>query len=158
MKIRYLFPNRFKKIGWIILIPTLIAGISAMFFNFEPDFFKMKVFAILNDGILSEGKNLEFFIDNVFNEVIGILMIISCLFIAFSRQKVEDEFIAKIRLESLVWATYFNYAILILALIFVYGISFFKMMTINLFTILFFFTIRFNWQLMNLKKAQKNEE
>lgn len=158
MKIKYLLPFRFKKIGWIILVPTLFAGISTLFFNFEPDIFKMKVFAILNDGIFSKGKNFEFFIDNVFHEVIGILMIISSLFIAFSRQKEEDEFIAKIRLESLVWATYFNYGVLILSMIFVYGITFFTIMTFNLFTLLFFFIIRFNWQLMKLKKAQKDEE
>jgi uncharacterized membrane protein len=153
-----LFPNRFKKIGWLVLIPTLLAGLSVMYLNFEPDFFNIKVFALLNNGFLSEGHNFQFITDNVFNEIIGILLIISLLMIAFSRQKEEDEFIAKIRLESLVWATYFNYAVLILTMIFVYGISFFHVMTFNLFTILFFFIFRFNWELMKLKKAQKNEE
>lgn len=158
MKLKYLFPYQFKKIGWIILIPTMLAGLSVIYLNYEPEFFRIKVFALLNDGVFSKGKNFEFFTDNVFNEIIGILLIISSLMIAFSRQKMEDEFIAKIRLESLVWATYFNYAVLILSMIFVYGISFFNVMTFNLFTILFFFIIRFNWELMKLKKAQSNEE
>ena len=127
MKLKYLFPHRFKKIGWFVLIPTLLAGLSVMYLNFEPDFFNIKVFAILNDGFLSEGHNFQFITDNVFNEIIGILLIISSLMIAFSRQKV-------------------------------YGISFFNVMTFNLFTILFFFIIRFNWELLKLKKAQKNEE
>jgi uncharacterized membrane protein YfcA len=158
MILKYLFPHRFKKIGWIILIPTLIAGILGIYLGYEPEFFNTTVFAILNDGFLSEGHNFQFITDNVFNEIIGILLIISSLFVAFSRQKEEDEFIAKIRLESLVWATFANYAVLILAMIFVYGISFFNVMTFNLFTILFFFIFRFNWELMKLRKTQGNEE
>jgi hypothetical protein len=83
--------------------------------------------------------------NNVFDELIGLLLIAGGLFIAFSKEETEDEFIAKIRLESLVWATYFNYAILMLSVIFVYGMSFFGVLVFNMFTLLLFFIIRFNW-------------
>ena len=70
----------------------------------------------------------------------------------FSKEKDEDEFIAKMRLESLVWATYVNYSILLLALIFVFGIAFFWVMAANMFTLLFFFIIRFHWVMTRARK------
>ena len=112
-----------------------------------------------NDGLMESNKaNFTLIENNVLNEILGILIIVSSMFVAFSRQEIEDEFIEKIRLESLVWATYLNYVVLLLAMIFVYDLSFFTIMTINMFTILFFFIIRFNWELFKLKKASKNEE
>ena len=66
-----------------------------------------------------------------------------------------DEMISKIRLESLVWATYINYGILLLAMIFVYDMSFLWVMILNMFTILIFFIIRFNWQILKFKKLRR---
>ena len=74
------------------------------------------------------------------------------------KEKTEDEFIAMIRLESLVWATYINYGVLILALIFVYDIPFFWVLVFNMFTTLIFFIIRYNWALNNSKKSIENEK
>ncbi|OYT14638.1 MAG: hypothetical protein B7C24_17275 [Bacteroidetes bacterium 4572_77] len=95
---------------------------------------------------------------NIIDELISLLILIGGLFIAFSKQKSEDEFISKIRLESLVWATYINYAILILSVIFIYNMAFFWILVFNMFTILFFFIIRFNWSLYKFKNQISNEE
>lgn len=89
--------------------------------------------------------------NNILNEILGIIMIISSVLVAFSKEVNEDEYISKIRLESLVWAVYLNYAILLLAFVFVYGMSFLWVMIFNMFTILIFFIIRFNWQIRKLK-------
>ena len=80
------------------------------------------------------------------------------MFIAFSKEKNEDEFINKIRLDSLVWATYVNYIVLIISTIFVYEFTYLWVMIINMLTTLIFFIIRFNWQLIKLKKAMSHEE
>ena len=66
----------------------------------------------------------------------------------------EDEFIMKLRLESLVWAVYVNYAILILTILFVYELHFFSILVFNMFTLLIFFAIRFN---LLLKRANTEE-
>jgi hypothetical protein len=58
----------------------------------------------------------------------------------------------------LVWATYVNYGVLLLAFIFVYDLSFLWIMIFNMFTILAFFIIRFNWQLYKLHNTVSNEE
>jgi hypothetical protein len=158
MKANYLLPNQFKKIGWIVFIPSFIVGILWLIFEFEPAAFDIKTIALFNDEFL---ENIQFFAvveNNIVDELIGILIIISAIFIAFSKEKMEDEFISKIRLESLVWATYVNYAILILALILVYSLSFFWVMVFNMFTVLIFFIIRYNWTLYKVRKALDHEK
>ncbi len=86
------------------------------------------------------------------------MIIISSLLVAFSEEKSEDEYISKIRLESLVWAVYFNFAILLLSFLFVYGLYFLWVMIFNMFTVLLFFIVRFNWQISKLKKSAYYEE
>jgi hypothetical protein len=47
--------------------------------------------------------------NNILNEILGVVIILSLLVVAFSKEKSEDEYISKIRLESLVWSVYLNY-------------------------------------------------
>ena len=91
-------------------------------------------------------------------EIVGILLICGLLFIAFAKEKAEDEFIARLRLESLVWATYVNYIILAISILFIYDMVFFWVLIINMFTILLFFLLRFNWILYKTNKQMEHEE
>jgi len=162
MKTQYLLPNKFKKIGWLIFIPVSLLGILWLIFEplFEQklDLLEFNVFALVSGGILNDTYVFQVIENNILDEFIGVLFIISSIFIAFSKEKTEDEFIAMIRLESLVWATYINYGVLILALIFVYDIPFFWVLVFNMFTTLIFFIIRYNWALNNSKKSIENEK
>lgn len=96
--------------------------------------------------------------NNILNEILGVLIILSSILVAFSKEKLEDEYISKIRLESLVWAVYFNYGILLVLFLFVFELSFLWVMIFNMFTILLFFIIRFNWQISKLKRSVGYEE
>ncbi len=158
MKLNYLFPNKYKKIGWMIFIPTVLFGLANLFLEYEPKFLDLKVPAIFIDELFGNQKLLGFTKNNILNEILGVLIIISSILVAFSKEKLEDEYIAKIRLESLVWATYVNYGILLVALIFVYDFSFLWVMIFNMFTVLIFFIVRFNWQVIKLKKLTNYEE
>lgn len=151
MKLNYLFPSKYKKIGWIIFIPTLIFGLFTIIFEYEPEIMDTKVFAIFIDEFFKKDRFLGMLDNNILNEILGVIMIISSVLVAFSKELNEDEYISKIRLESLVWAVYLNYAILLLAFLFVYSMSFLWVMIFNMFTILIFFIIRFNWQIRKLK-------
>lgn len=151
MKVKYLLPYRFKKIGWAILVPAAILGIIYIFFQDEPSFFDFNVPAIWVDEIWKREKVFGFTNNNIFNEIVGVLTIIGLLIVAFAKEKTEDEYISKIRLESLVWATYTNYIILLLAFISIYDFSFFWVMVVNMFTTLVFFVIHFNWKLYKFK-------
>lgn len=158
MKTKFLFPNQLKRIGWIILVSSAIIGILILFDIIEIKFLEVKVFAIYYS--MFPGPDTVFGVveNNIQDEIFGILCIIGAILVAFSKEKQEDEFIAKTRLESLVWATYINYAILILCIFFFYGFGFMYVLIFNMFTVLIFFIIRFYYILHKSKKALSYEK
>lgn len=158
MKTNYLFPNQFKNIGWFLFVPGLILGIIYLIFESDFNLFDINVFAIAKVSFFGEVTYFSIFGNNVLDELAAVLIIVGALFITLSREKIEDEFISKIRLESLVWATYVNYFILILSIIFIYDLLFLWVLVLNIFTLLIFFIIRFNWKLYKSKKQVRNEE
>ena len=160
MKLNFLFPNKFKRIGWLTLIPSVIIGLLTLIYEYEPSFLDFNVPAIFADELLVSvnRKTFRMVTNNILNEILGVLIIISTFLVAFSKEKSEDEYISKIRFESLAWAVYFNYAILILTLLFIYDFAFLWVMVFNMFTVLLFFIVRFNWQISKLKKSASYEE
>lgn len=159
MKLNFLFPNKFKRIGWFTLIPSAIIGLLTLIYEYEPSFLDFNVPAIFADELFSVNKKtFRMVTNNILNEILGVLIIISSLLVAFSKEKSEDEYITKIRFESLAWAVYFNYAILTLTLLFIYDLAFLWVMVFNMFTVLLFFIVRFNWQISKLKTTTSYEE
>jgi len=158
MKLNYLFPNKYKKIGWLILIPSAIIGLLTLILEFEPNSLDFNVPAIFIDELFGEKHFIGIVNNNVLNEILGVLIIFSSLLVAFSKEKSEDEYISKIRLESLVWAVYLNYAILLISFLFIFDLSFLWVMLFNMFTILLFFIIRFNWQISKLEISARYEQ
>jgi len=158
MKVNYLFPNKFKKIGWFILIPSAIIGFVTLIYEYEPNFLDFNVPAIFIDDLFTDQKLFGTVKNNILNEIFGILIIVSSLFVAFSKEKSEDEYISKIRVESLVWAVYVNYGILLFSFLFIFDFSFLWVMIFNMFTVLLFFILRFNWQISKLEKSAYYEE
>ena len=69
------------------------------------------------------------------------------MFVAFAKQKTEDEFIMKLRLLSFQWAILINYSLLLLCFIFIYDLSFLSVMVYNMFTVLILFIFRFHYLL-----------
>lgn len=141
MKTDYLFPNAFKKIGWLITISSLVLGIIYLASNGE---FTLSFLTFR----LREAEGADLFLgeyEDFTNELIAILLIVGLNLVAFSKEKIEDEWVAKTRLESLQWGVYFNSFILIIAIAFIYGDNFLDVMIYNLFTVLIFFIIRFHY-------------
>ena len=159
MNSNYLFPHQFKRIGWLLFFPGIILGIIFLTDLSGFDFLNVTVFAVAEQSLFGGSSNYFSFLENnIFDEITGLLLIIGALLIAFSKEKSEDEFISKIRLESLVWATYLNYSILILSIIFIYDMAFFWILVFNMFTVLIFFIIRFNWAIYKSKNQIRDEE
>lgn len=159
MKTTILFPHRFNKIGWFILVPSLVLGILNILNLLDFDFLNQSTtFAIYSDEIMGPKSTFQCINNNLSDEILTILNIVGAIFVAFSKEKQEDEFIVKLRLEALVWSVYLNYAVLIFFVIFFYGSSFWYVMIFNLFAILFLFIFRFNYLLLKLKKSLGHEE
>lgn len=80
------------------------------------------------------------------------------LLIGFSKEKIEDEHIAKLRLDSLQWAVIANYSILFYCFFFVSGVSVLWIVMLNLLTPIVFFIIRFRWKIWQLNRLSNIEE
>lgn len=159
MKTHFLFPNRFKTLGWILFVPSLLITILISILEINTDeYFKVEVLAIYTDELFDKASFLSIIKNSIIDELLTIAMIIGGLFIGFSKLKEEDEMISKIRYESLVWATYLNYGLIILFTVFVYGTTYLNVLFYNMFTLLLFFVIRFHYMIYKLNKANQDDE
>ena len=146
METNYLLPHKYKNFGWVLFILGLLAGIVLIFCDYEVDALNMNVISIYSEQFMSNDNGYFKIIENsIVDEIIALFIIIGGLLVGFSKEKVEDEFIYKLRKDSLVWAIIFNYAVLMLAIAFVYEFTFFHVLVFNMFTPLLFFVFRFNF-------------
>jgi len=148
MESKLLLPNRYKRIGLILLIPSLALGILVRFFDFQFAFLSLRI----GKSVINEKNiHLEDTI-NLTDELALTGIIVALLFIAFAREKTEDEYIAQTRLESLKWAVLINYILLLVATWLVHGLAYIDVMMYNMLTVLIIFITRFNYALNNSKK------
>ena len=151
-------PNKYKKIGWIILVPSLISGIISIISKFELEWLNATVFAVFHDEFLGKKSYFTLIDVNITNTLIGVLFITGALLVGFSREKREDEYIEGIRLSSLLWAVGVNYILLLLAFMFIYGSPFLDVMVYNMFTVLILFIARFHYILYKNSKSVPDEK
>lgn len=157
MKTKYLLSHKCKPIGWVLLSIGLLIGGYVLFIG-DLDWY-VDVFPLIGEeNMFSKNGSLQWSENSIEDEIASLLVILGGLLVAFSKTKDEDEFISKIRLESLVWATYVNYIILFLAVIFVYDMPFFNVMIYNMFTILLLFIVKFHYELAKSKRTLSYEE
>ncbi|WP_292245618.1 hypothetical protein [Mesonia sp.] len=149
--------------GWVLfLLGLFLLGFALITETEDPDFLNTEVFALaantIHIGVTDNPIYFRFVETNLLDEIIELLLIIGGICIAFSKHKDEDEFISKLRLDSLLWATYINYGVLIFSILFIYELSFFYVLVANMFTILLLFIIRFNWVLIRSAKFEEDEK
>lgn len=152
---RYLLPTCFEIIGWFISIPSTLILLIYLFHK-PWDAVPPPLFQLFNEPW---GKILDIFSGSaIFVSICMILLMVGLLFIAFSKEKIEDEYIAKLRGDSLIWAVIANAILLIIASALVYDGWFLYVSFFNLYTLLILFIIKFKLVLSHLKKTEYNEE
>lgn len=142
---KILLPHRFKLVGWILLGPFAVLTYLAAFNEFTIDW--------LDVGTQSLSSAFNFEDKNLTNEVAILGILVSLFLVSFSREKEEDEFIQKIRLDSLLIACYGYFLINVLGTLIFFGLDYLSFIFFNMFTIPVLFLVRFHWVLM---KEQKN--
>lgn len=157
MKQKILLPNKFKRIGWFILIPATLMGIVLTIIGFETIEINATVFAICSTEFL-DNQYFSFINTNIVGTLVGVLFIVGGLMVGFSREKNEDEYISSLRLNSLLWAVLISYILLLFAFLFIYGLSFIPVMIYNMYTTLVIFIVKFNYSLLRNSKTVSNEE
>ena len=152
----YLFDNKWKGIsGWIFYL-TIPIGMYLLFTDSFEELFRIRVFSLFSfertiitpdtENIIgSEGFR---WIENGFlDEILTFVIIVSGIIHSFCKEKIEDELISKIRVDSLVLSLYINYGVLLFLNFFVYELSYFYVMVFHLFTILILFNLIFRYKL-----------
>ncbi|MBO0953002.1 hypothetical protein [Fibrella forsythiae] len=149
MKRDWLLPHSFRLVGWLLLVPALLLGIVWVYFDAVG-----KSLADSLGGSLEGHQTLTYFLDYL-DEIISVAAILGLLTIGFAREKVEDEMIQQVRLESLQWAIYVNYGCLLISTLCFYDVAFFRVMIYNMFTPLLVFVGRYLWALHKLRRADE---
>jgi len=94
MTTRFLFPNYYKIIGWILAVPGLVCGYFILFHQFSiPGF-----------GPVDSRNSLVYPQNTYTDELVLTVVILGLFFLAFSKEKKEDELTTRIRQNALYWA------------------------------------------------------
>ena len=144
-----LFPNRFKKIGWLIFIPSLILGILSLtdILNFP----EVSVPVFYNSGFPLSSEENGLFKNTeiaIFPNLFGILIIIGGILVGCSKEKIEDEYISSLRLKSVFWSLIVTYSIILVLFLTIFGSLFFTAMILIMFLPLVLYVFRFNYLLL----------
>lgn len=139
MKKNYLLPCGFKKIGWVLLVPSVLLGCYLLF---------------LQGGLNWLDSINEYLLNNI--ALIGTA--VGLIFTCFSRVHDEDEMITSLRLNSLLVSVYANYALLIVLALFFYDLKFLTCMFVLLYTIPAIYGLLFGLAMYRLARTLGDEE
>ena len=144
----YLFNYKYKKIsGWIfyLLIPV---GLFLLLTDRIQDIFVVNVFSIFSyEWFGSEPKGFGWIENGLGDEVFTLLIIVSGIVNSFSKEKIEDELISRIRLESLSLSLFISFGLIIISTFLVYNLNYMYVLVSNLFLIILLFNLIFKFRL-----------
>lgn len=150
MKI-FLLPYGFKKTGWLLLVPSLLAGIVYILLGNELSLDShVQVFGYFGEEFMrSKHSGSGFRIDKIelLPNLISVLFLIGGMLVVFSREKKEDEFINQIRLNALQFSVFINYLLLLVCFLTIHGFAFLNVMMYNMFTVIIIYLLRFHYLL-----------
>ena len=151
MKKNYLFPHQFQ---WVGLVVSVVAFVALMIGSFKD--FSIRMPALYDGGIsFDEESNSGFFCmanTGMFSIAMP-LLIIGLVFVGFSKEKVEDEFVQYLRSQSLIWSTYVTAGLFILGTLFIYGLTYLVIPYMVFFAFLLLFIIKFKIALYHFNKG-----
>jgi hypothetical protein len=147
-RIKYLFPYNSRFIGIaLILIHIPVKLLWDAHYPKGYDYHSM----VDSDSVLFSTPHL-YFIGTTLMVLVGLFLV------AFSMEKIEDEQIVQLRLDSLRWAIYLNYAILLFSLVFTHSGDSKHFLMLNIWLPLLFFILRFQWVLFKLNRSAKSND
>ena len=141
----YLFSNKFKKTSGMIFYLSIAIGLFLLLTDRIQNIFVVNVFSYEWFG--SERPGFGWIENGLGDEVFTLLIIISGLINSFSKEKIEDELISKIRLESLSLSLFISFGLIIVSTFLVFNINYMYVLVFNLFLIIVLFNLIFKFRL-----------
>lgn len=136
---KILLPHRYQRIGWMTLIPFALFAYVTAFHEFQ--------FEWLDLGPTSIPEAFDGSDKNLTNEL-AILGLFSSLFlISFSKERNEDEYIQKLRLDSILISCYSYFFLNMGGALIFYGLDYLSFLFFNMFSIPVIFIVHFRWTL-----------
>ncbi|MBT7572858.1 MAG: hypothetical protein HN629_00505, partial [Flavobacteriaceae bacterium] len=108
----------------------------------------VNVFSIFSyEWIGSERTGFGWIENGLGDEFFTLLIIVSGLINSFSKEKIEDELISRIRLESLSLSLFISFGLIIVSTFLVFNINYMYVLVFNLFLIILLFNLIFKFRL-----------
>lgn len=155
MKKTYLLPPYFKIIGLSMLLPTILYGLYVFYWSMMGNMLD-NIFRSMNDDPYPDG--IATYVALVKSgwpwlyQIIIFAFTLSFAFMAFSREKVEDEYIWKIRMNSLVSALIIDCILICVAIFTLFGMNFVTFMAFNFYVIVAIYLVIFRIAIYRAKK------
>ena len=137
MKNLWLLPAWCRKAGWALFIPCAILGLYLIFVEYYTPL-EFEFYPALKANIAIIGT------------LIGLYMV------AFSKEKIEDEFINSLRMDAMIKAIILNCVIIVLASLIIYGGWYMYTLSITQYFVLLAYIIIFRYNIN--KYSCRNEE
>lgn len=144
----YLFNNNFKKPSGIIFYLSILIGFYLLITERLQEMFVINVFSIFSyEWFGSERTGFGWIENGLGDEIFTLLIIVSGLINSFSKEKIEDELISKIRLESLTLSLFISFGLIIVSTFLVFNINYMYVLVFNLFLIILLFNLTLKFRL-----------
>ena len=144
----YLFSNKFKKTSGVVFYLSILVGFFLLLTERIQDLFVVNVFSIFSyEWFGSERTGFGWIENGLGDEIFTLLIIVSGVINSFSKEKIEDELISRIRLESLSLSLFISFGLIIISTFLVYNLNYMYVLVFNLFLIIFLFNLIFKFRL-----------
>ena len=144
----YLFSNKFKKTSGVVFYLSILVGFFLLLTERLQDLFVVNVFSIFShEWFGSERTGFGWIENGLGDEIFTLLIIVSGLINSFSKEKIEDELISRIRLESLSLSLFISFGLIIISTFLVYNINYMYVLVFNLFLIILLFNLILKFRL-----------
>ncbi len=149
----YLFDNKYKKISGLVFYLTSIIGLYLLITEIIFALFTLKVYSLFSESFSDLTYGGGWIENGLGDEIFTTIIIVSGLINSFCKEKIEDELISKIRLESLTMSLFITYGLVIISTFLIYNLSYMYVLVFNLFIILILFNLIFRYRLYKHYKS-----
>lgn len=153
MKKTYLLPHHYKNIGWVLFLPALFISVLRLV-GILPEC-NVSIPVLYNSGFIFSSKPKGFFVSadvDLVSNCFGALLMIGGLLVGFSQEKIEDEYIASMRLKALLRSFLVYYLLMFILFISVFGIDFLWILFVAFYLPLVSYILYFHYLLWRNEK------
>lgn len=148
-----LLPSGCRIAGWIALLAGSILGVIRFHYGIKLHLFDLTVPAIHTSYL--EPRYFTVITNHYSEEVAGALVLVGLVGLAFSRAADEGPRVMQVRTRALLAASYLNAFLLLISLLFVFGLGFIDILILNMFSPLVIYLLVFTQQLHRLRRAER---